>query len=262
MMKSYIKKSLVTAAAIFTLSMAANEVSAKEDITVYHNAENMSFYPVEPITENGRVLIPMRGIFEKLGATVDWNNSAKTITAKKDGKTIQLKIGSKTVSVKEWSGLNFKQTIDVAPKISHSKTMVPLRFVSESLGASVEWKGEHRVILINDDKGKNSTEPSYSFEKTDENYHIKKDNTVIGVLVDQGKSYSLHLDDYSNLLTLSYAAKVARDYGFPMNDWEFITMNRENKLFEQAAKVYEYEGVQYTSYIQGAINTWVLRWEK
>ncbi|MEK4386467.1 copper amine oxidase N-terminal domain-containing protein [Solibacillus sp. FSL W7-1464] len=261
-MKRYLKNSLVSAVAIFTLSMAANNVSAKEEITVYHNAEKVSFYSVKPIMENGRVLIPMRDIFEELGATVDWNNSSKTITAKKDGKTIQLKIGSKKVSVNELSGLKLNETIDVAPKIYHSKTMVPLRFVSESLGASVDWDREYKTVLIKDDNEKNNTNPSFSFVEKDGNYVIEKDNTVIGALIDQGSSYSLYLDEYSNLLSLSYAAKVARDYGFPMNDSEFINMERNSKLFEETPKVYEYEGVQYTSYIQGAINTWVLNWEK
>ena len=62
------------------------------DISVTINGEKQS-YDVMPVIENGRTLVPMRGIFEALGAAIYWDDATKTVTAKKSGKTITLVIG-------------------------------------------------------------------------------------------------------------------------------------------------------------------------
>lgn len=95
------------------------------------------------IIVEGRTLVPLRAIFEELEASVNWEQSSQTVTATKDNKKISLKIGSKNTTV------NGKTvTIDVPAQIIHGKTYVPLRFISESLGASVKWDSKNQSASI------------------------------------------------------------------------------------------------------------------
>ena len=270
-MKSYIKKSLISAAAIITLSMAANDVSAREDITVYYNARELSFDSAKPIIEKGRTLIPMRKIFEELGATVDWDHSTKTITANKDGKTIKLKIGSRTVNVNSLSGLSYNQTIVVAPKIYNAETMVPLRVVSESLGAKVEWNDEHRVINIENDKEQNNDihGVSYSLVKNENDSHAHVEvfdllinGKRIGSIFDYDDYHMLILHYHDNKQDLGFAWEVVSERGFNMPKDEFMSMEIKGKLMEGTAPTYEYNGMTYVSYLRGGPGDWKLEWYK
>lgn len=100
-------------------------------------------YDVPPIVENGRTLVPLRGIFESLGATVNWNQKQQLVTARHAKTTISLKIGSKSPKV------NGKVVpIEVPAKITNGRTLVPIRFVSESLGATVNYNASSKTITI------------------------------------------------------------------------------------------------------------------
>jgi len=85
----------------------------------------------------------MRDIFEALGATVVWVPQTKEIRARKDDTNIWLQIGNETARVGETS-----KTLAEAPMIDKGSTLVPLRFVSEALGAEVSWNGEERLVSI------------------------------------------------------------------------------------------------------------------
>mgnify|MGYP000892792595 CR=1 FL=1 len=96
-----------------------------------------------PVVIDGRTLVPLRGIFEALGATVYWDSNTKTITAQKNGATIKLTIGQNT-ALKNGAKIH----LDVSPKIISGRTMVPLRFVAEALGAQVSWDGKTNTVNI------------------------------------------------------------------------------------------------------------------
>ncbi len=103
------------------------------EIKVIINGETKSF-PVKPYIAGGRTMVPLRGVFESLGANVEWDAGTRTVTAKKSDITVKLRIGNKAASV------NGKTVaIDQAPVIKNGYTFVPLRFVSEALGATVNW---------------------------------------------------------------------------------------------------------------------------
>ena len=98
---------------------------------------------VAPFIEDSRTLCPVRFIAEGLGYGVSWNESSQTVTIN-DGKTkVDLQIGSKNVVVN-----GVVKTLDVAPKIVGNRTFVPLRFVSEALGLSVDWRNDGQIITI------------------------------------------------------------------------------------------------------------------
>ena len=134
--KSYLTLLTLTLMFLFCFSL----VGLAQTPTVYLDGKQISF-DVPPKIDNGRVLVPLRGIFEALGAQVQWDGT-KTITASKDSTTIKLIIG----------GQAFKNgqpvPLDVPAKVINGRTLVPLRFVSEALGASVNWDSGTQKITI------------------------------------------------------------------------------------------------------------------
>ncbi|MEK4629053.1 MAG: stalk domain-containing protein [Solibacillus sp.] len=119
-----------------------NNVDAATNITIYVNGTKQS-YSNKAMIKNGATLVPLRGIFEALGANVTWNQSTKTIDATKGSTKIWLKIGSTTTKVN-----NKNVTISVPAQVVNGSTLVPLRFIGESLGAKVEWIQASKTIKI------------------------------------------------------------------------------------------------------------------
>ena len=110
--------------------------------TVMLNGNQLSF-EVPPTIEDGRTLVPLRAIFEALGTNVEWNSTANTITAIKGDIQVKLQIGART-AYKNGSPV----TIDVPAQIVNGRTLVPLRVISEVLGADVSWDGNTQTVYI------------------------------------------------------------------------------------------------------------------
>ena len=116
---------------------------AAQTIDVRVNGGEVPFPNALPKMVNGRVLVPLRGVFEAMGATVGWDPSSQTVTASGNGRTVKVQIGSRDASVN-----GRVVAMDVAPEISEDTTMVPLRFLSESLGARVQWQPDQERVAI------------------------------------------------------------------------------------------------------------------
>lgn len=113
------------------------------------NNKPMAF-EVDPFILEDRVMVPMRPIFEALGAKVEWDSKSKRVTARGKGDMVILTIGSKT-AFRYRSGVDSVTKavdMDVAPIIVKDRTVVPLRFVSESLSAGVQWNGSESTVYI------------------------------------------------------------------------------------------------------------------
>lgn len=125
-------------------------ISGSQAPLVYLDSKKMSF-EVEPIIENGRTLVPLRAIFEAMGASVQWDNGTRTVTAVQGSTTVVLPIGSTRAMVN-----GQERTLDVPAKISQSRTLAPLRFVGEAFGSTVDWNGTTRTINISSNPSSNS----------------------------------------------------------------------------------------------------------
>jgi hypothetical protein len=111
-------------------------------IRVLVNGDPVAF-DVPPTEVGGRLLVPLRGVFERLGATVEWEPSTQRITARSADRAIELVVGQRDAAVN-----GRPVVLDVPPMLVGGRTMVPLRFVSEALGAYVQWQAETRTVLI------------------------------------------------------------------------------------------------------------------
>ena len=116
-------------------------------ITVLYNDTRISFhtYDQNPELINHRTLVPLRSIFEAMGATVTWDAENRTAIATRKGITVKIQIGS---DVMDKNGSSIP--VDVPAQLINDRTMVPVRVIAEAFGADVEWNGNGRTVLINE----------------------------------------------------------------------------------------------------------------
>ena len=114
------------------------------DITVLVNGTAVEF-DQKPVIIEERTLVPLRAIFEALGATVDWNGDTQTVTSTLNDTTVSMTIGDDKMMK---NGITY--TLDVPAQIIGERTLVPVRAIAEAFGNNVGWNGDTQtVILIN-----------------------------------------------------------------------------------------------------------------
>lgn len=101
------------------------------------------FFDQAPVNRSGRVLVPLRVIFQEMGAEIQWDQKTQTVTATKGAKTIVLTIGSKIAYVDGKA-----VTLDVPGTLMNNRTLVPVRFIAQGLDASVDWKQDLKTVII------------------------------------------------------------------------------------------------------------------
>lgn len=142
-MKRILLLCAVTLITVMTVMANIAPVQAESsDVTVLVDGRQLAL-DVPPQIRSGRTLVPMRAIFEALGATISWDEQSKTVTAERGSDTLVLTVGSRLV---EWRGSLI--TVDVAPEIVAGRTLVPLRFVGQALGVYVAWDGSTRTVRV------------------------------------------------------------------------------------------------------------------
>ncbi len=99
---------------------------------------------VPPVLVDGRVLVPVRNIFDALGGSVVWDSVNDQVYGSKGADKIWLTIGNTTA----YNGNHQPMTLDVPAQIINGRTMVPLRFIAESLGCQVNWDATNMVVSI------------------------------------------------------------------------------------------------------------------
>lgn len=120
--------------------------SPSADASTIHvkvNGVTQQFTEQEPIFYHNRTLVPLREIFESLGADVQWDGTNQRVTATRGGSVVSIGIGSETAYRNQQ-----KIDLDVPAIIVHNKTLVPVRFVAEALGAKVDWDASTSTVLI------------------------------------------------------------------------------------------------------------------
>lgn len=123
-----------------------------QNVTVTVNGQTMTF-DQPPVMRGNRVFVPMRAIFERLGSTVVYSNG--NINAQGNGHSVHLTMGSTQAMI---NGQSY--TMDVAPFSIAGRTEVPLRFVAQALGATVNWNSNTSTVAINTSGGSTTYTPT------------------------------------------------------------------------------------------------------
>jgi len=101
-----------------------------------------------PVIKNDRTLLPIRAVVEAMGGQVNWNAEERRVDIEYRGKTVTLWIGKNTAKVNGKEVMIDPSNPNVVPEIINGRTMLPLRFVAESLGCQVEWDDKTKTITI------------------------------------------------------------------------------------------------------------------
>ena len=140
------KKATSTVLALLLLFTTALPVQAQAPdipIRVMLDGEYLEF-DVPPQMTNSRVLVPVRFIFEALGAEVSWDYTTNTVTAETvGGDIIALVLDSTTLTIN-----GVEREMDVPAKLVNNRTLAPVRFIAEALGRTVDWDGYNWTVII------------------------------------------------------------------------------------------------------------------
>jgi hypothetical protein len=124
--------------------LTVNIFAAKIPLRVVVNGNRINFPDAQPfIDENGRTQVPVRFVSEALGADVGWDGKTKTVTIEQGRNKITLVVGKSDYTV---NGKTME--MDTTVLLLEDRTFVPVRFVSEGLGANVEWNASIRTVYI------------------------------------------------------------------------------------------------------------------
>ncbi|GKX31185.1 hypothetical protein SH1V18_36650 [Vallitalea longa] len=139
------KKTVICMVAVIMLTaMMVSTVTAKTYLTVTVEGETVDFPDARPfIDANNRTLVPIRFISEALGARVIWHGDLQQVTIIYESKVVELVINKKEISIN-----NQTQDMDTQAILKDSRTYVPVRFVSEAMGANVEWDSNNYIVAI------------------------------------------------------------------------------------------------------------------
>lgn len=177
---------------------------AQSQLAVTVNGDPVAFSGQPPVQQDGRVLVPLRGVLEKIGATVRYSGPTKTIQATKGETKIELTLGERAATVGGRS-----VTLDVPAQARNGVTLVPLRFVAESLGADVRFDGTAQVVAIRTDGKPNVVTAQKPTAPADTPTRPAKRKTVTGIFVDfagqNDTSYTLKMTDGRTLVLLKDA---------------------------------------------------------
>jgi hypothetical protein len=191
-LKRFALTALATASVLATTLIVAASVSAQNTrIAVQLNGNTLTLNP--PAVERaGRVFVPLRGVFERMGATVVYDNGQINATGR--GHNVSLNIGSNRAVVDGQT-----QMLDVAPFIIGASTYVPLRFLSQSLGVQVNWDNNNDVVMLSMAGGRYSGAPQYGLSGPNSQQPYPEDSGY------QAYPYAAQLPSYSYAQDYSYA---------------------------------------------------------
>ncbi|WP_158606800.1 copper amine oxidase N-terminal domain-containing protein [Paenibacillus ginsengarvi] len=126
-------------------ALAAGEIQRPVAVKV-----NGNMLDVEAQLIDGRTMVPLRAIFERLSATLEWDPNTRSITATKGTVVIHLQIDNIEAKIGDRAS-----TLDVPPLLVNGSTYVPLRFVSEALGANVDFDSTTNTAIVTTDNSCN-----------------------------------------------------------------------------------------------------------
>jgi hypothetical protein len=127
---------------IFNIDEIKNVISIANPTYVKVDDTLLGF-DTPPVIESDRTLVPLRFIFETLGAEVDWDANTQSALVESSGNSVRFSINDTNAKVN-----GQVKTMDIPARLIEAKTMVPLRFLSEELGFEVHWDEENRIATI------------------------------------------------------------------------------------------------------------------
>lgn len=186
--------------AIMMTAAAALPAFAENDISVTLDGRKLSF-DVPPQIINERTMVPLRAIFEALGADVNWDQASQTVTSSKDNITIRLTIDSNTMYVNGNTVL-----LDTPACVVNERTLVPVRAISEAFNTTVDWDNGTRTVIISSKSSASQANPFEYSTPTSLTAFEKLKNKIVsdGEYSSKYNSYTLLIDGGTISTLISY----------------------------------------------------------
>lgn len=141
-MKKQMKIIAIVTILAMLIGVTAVSATTSAPITVLVGERQVQFADQEPVIVDGRVLVPVRGVFEQLGFVVNWDSQAQQVTLSGDA-VIVITVGSNVFTT---NGVNY--ILDVPAQTIGGRTMLPLRLVLESIGMELRWEASTQTVQI------------------------------------------------------------------------------------------------------------------
>lgn len=100
-------------------------------------------FDVKPQIINGRTMVPIRAIFEKMGATVEWDGNTSSAICTKGDTVVKMTVNSMDMYIN-----NQITKMDISPVVIDGRTLAPARYVAEAFGADVQWSQKNNTVVI------------------------------------------------------------------------------------------------------------------
>ncbi len=162
------------------------------DISVNLNGENVEFSNQAPVIIEGRTLIPLRGVFEKLGYEISWDNETKTATFTKVDTEVKVTVNANSFTVNGGS-IN----LDVPAQIVNGSMMLPLRAVGEATGLKVDWDNENKAVNLSSNLVDVEATTNKVTETTTETTTEKATETTTTAKISESQ-YKAYAESYTN----------------------------------------------------------------
>ena len=159
-------------------------------------------FDVPPQIDNGRVLVPLRGVFERLGAVVGWDDRTRTVLAQRGATSVSLVIGNTTAMINGQPA-----AMDVPAMLVGGRTMVPLRFVSQALGATVNWNAATSTVNITSG-GRAAVPPSQTYTPGPNVVHVIGTIVAVRLPVDPGSPGAIVVSHNGTVSTYRVASST------------------------------------------------------
>lgn len=144
-MKNLISRKAARILGLITLTAMAS-IGLARPITVAVDGRNIEFSGTQPVKMGNTVMVPLRGVFERMGASVDWQESNQTVLAHRGNTRVELRVNDTTAYVNGKA-----MAVNRPAVVRNGSTLVPIRFISESLGAYVDWDETSSMVNISSD---------------------------------------------------------------------------------------------------------------
>lgn len=251
-MKRFIGTAAVLAALMVSNVMAGESISLKIDGTELE-------CEVPPQIIDGRTMVPVRDIFEAVGAEVNWDSDTKTVTGIKGDTTVEMTVDSRTEFINGEA-----VEMDAAPVVTEGRTLAPARYVAEAFGCSVEWDAENKVVNIAvEDSDVPETDTEATTEVTTEAVTEAADDEYISFFTEKSnKPAAIDMSGIKdeNLVGLydearySFEQEVLSQYLFENSDEMTELIKNDSDAFEEKVKE-EWNVYMSTSILSYALNS-------
>ena len=136
-------KKIISMLLVICLMLSVNITTFASD-TIYVTLDGSYIeFDVKPQIINGRTMVPIRAIFEKMGATVEWDGNTSTAICTKGDTVVKMTVNSMDMYIN-----NQVTKMDISPVVIDGRTLAPARYVAEAFGADVQWSQKNNTVVI------------------------------------------------------------------------------------------------------------------